>query len=66
MIQRLAPALEHDGFQVPVDYADELRSYQVEIGDAGHAKFGAPAGAHDDRVISLALVWWSMTSGWVI
>ena len=66
LIQRLASALEHDGFQVPTDYADELRSYQVEIGDAGHAKFGAPAGAHDDRVISLALAWWSMTSGWVI
>ena len=66
LIQRLASALEHDGFQAPVDYADELRSYQVEIGDAGHAKFGAPAGAHDDRVISLALAWWSMTSGWVI
>ena len=29
LIQRLASALEHDGFQVPVDYADELRSIRL-------------------------------------
>jgi len=66
LIQRLAAAIEHDGFLVPVEYADELRSYQVSVGESGHAKFGAPDGAHDDRVISLALSLWAITSGWVI
>lgn len=61
LIQKLAGALEHDGFRVPKDYADELRSYQVEMGSGGHPKFGAPVGMHDDRVISLALCWWAMT-----
>jgi hypothetical protein len=62
LIQALANALEHDGFQVPRDYADELRSYEVELSMAGHPKFSAPSGQHDDRVISLALCWWAMTS----
>ena len=66
LIQRLAAAIEHDGFLVPAEYADELRSYQVSVGESGHAKFGAPDGAHDDRVISLALSLWAITSGWVI
>ncbi len=62
LIQKLAAALEHDGFQVPVDYADELRSYEVELSASGHNHFSAPAGMHDDRVISLALAWWAMTA----
>ena len=66
LIQRLAAAIEHDGFLLPAEYADELRSYQVSVGESGHAKFGAPEGAHDDRVISLALSLWAITSGWVI
>lgn len=67
LIQKLASGLEHDGFQVPRDYADELRSYEVETMASGHTKFSAPDGAHDDRVISLALAYWAMTSaGWLI
>ena len=62
LIQRLASALEHDGYQVPRDYADELRSYEVETMAGGHPRFSAPDGRHDDRVISLALCWWAMTS----
>jgi len=62
LIQSLASGLEHDGFGVPIEYADELRSYQVEYGRSGHPAFGAPDGQHDDRVISLALAWWAMTS----
>lgn len=60
LILKLANALEHDGLKVPVEYADELRSYQVEV-SATNPKFGAPEGQHDDRVISLALCWWAMT-----
>lgn len=63
LIQKLASGLEHDGFLVPAEYADELKSYEVMTSDSGHAKFSAPAGYHDDRVISLALAWWSITSG---
>ena len=62
LIQRLASALEHDGYQVPRDYADELRSYEVETMAGGHPRFSAPDGRHDDRVISLALCWWAMTA----
>jgi hypothetical protein len=57
LIQGLASAIEHHGFQIPADYADEMRSYQVEITSSGHPKFEAQAGQHDDRVISLALAW---------
>jgi hypothetical protein len=57
LIQGLAMALEHDGFKVPHEYADELRSYEVETMVSGHPKFSAPSGMHDDRIISLALAW---------
>jgi hypothetical protein len=67
LIQGLATAIEHDGFQIPKDYADELRAYEVETMASGHPKFGAPDGMHDDRVISLALCWRAMTTGsWLI
>jgi len=62
LIQRLAAGLEHDNYLVPVEYADELRSYEVETMASGHPKFSAPSGRHDDRVISLALSWWAITS----
>jgi hypothetical protein len=67
LIQKLAAALEHDGFQAPHDYADELRSYEVETMASGHPKFSAPDGMHDDRVISLALAWWAVANvQWLI
>jgi hypothetical protein len=62
LIQNLAAALEHEGFKVPLEYADELRSFQVSISVAGYAKFSAPNGIHDDRVMSLALAWRAMTA----
>ncbi len=61
LIQALAGALEHDGFTVPADYADELRSYEINVTASGHNQFSAPEGQHDDRVMSLALCWWAMT-----
>ena len=61
LIQGLATALEHEGFQVPADYKDELLAYEVEMSMSGHAKFSAPQGQHDDRVISLALCWYAMS-----
>jgi len=62
LIQKLASGLEHDGFNVPLDYADELKSYEVMQSPSGHAQFSAPPGYHDDRVISLALAWWAITN----
>lgn len=61
LIQRLASAIERGSFRVPVEYADELRSYQVESAANGHLKFSAPVGMHDDRVMSLALAWWAIS-----
>lgn len=63
LIQALASALEHDGFKAPADYADELLSYEVELSASGSPRFSAPTGQHDDRVMSLALCWWSMARG---
>lgn len=62
LIQKLASGLEHDGFLVPRDYADELRSYEVETMASGHPKFSAPSGMNDDRVISCGLSRWAMTA----
>lgn len=62
LIQALASALENGGFLVPLDYADELRSYEVETMASGHPKFSAPPGLHDDRVISLAMAWWAIVN----
>ena len=56
----MANGIQHGGFKVPADYADELRSYQVEV-TSTNPKFNAPSGMHDDRVVSLALCWWAMT-----
>jgi hypothetical protein len=61
LIEGLANALEHHGFKVPVEAADELRAYQVELSTSGHPKFSAPSGLHDDWVIALALCWRAMT-----
>jgi len=62
LIQGLASALEHEGFLVPADYADELRTYEVQMGSGGHPAFSAPTGRNDDRVISLALCWYAMSN----
>lgn len=62
LIQKLATGIEHGGLLVPRDYSDELTSYEVELSTAGNLHFGAPEGAHDDRVISLALAWWAATA----
>jgi hypothetical protein len=65
LIQALASALEHHNFKIPSGFASEFMTYQIEVTTAGHPKFGAPEGMHDDRVIGTALCWWGMThEGW--
>jgi hypothetical protein len=61
LIQDLASAIV-GGFKVPSSYADELLSYQVEVMADSYQKFNAPAGMHDDRVISLALAYRAITN----
>lgn len=62
LIQRLATVIEKKEIKAPVEYADELRAYEVTI-TTTNPKFSAPDGQHDDRVISLALANWAATSG---
>lgn len=57
LIEGLARALAFDGYKVPAAAADELRSYEIELGSNGHPRFGAIKGGHDDWVIALALAW---------
>jgi hypothetical protein len=57
LIEALALALERNEIKVPVEFADELRAFEIETRPQGAPKFGAPEGAHDDMVISLALAW---------
>jgi len=64
LIQRLASGIEQRQIMIPVEYGDELRMYQVETSLSGHPKFSAPDGQHDDRVISLALAWWAISTTW--
>lgn len=66
LIQGLSTAIEHHGFKVPKEAADELRSYDVQLSTSGHPQFSAPDGSHDDWVIMLALAWHAISSvGWL-
>jgi phage FluMu gp28-like protein len=42
----------------------ELQAYEQEQLPAGKFRFSAPAGLHDDCVISLAIAWHSIAGGW--
>ena len=62
LIMALALGLDKQELKAPREYADELRAYEVEV-TTTNPKFSAPSGQHDDRVISLALAWWSALNG---
>ena len=61
LIEGLNSAFTQHGFQVPREFANELRAYEI-ISNSGRTKFGAPTGMHDDTVISCALAWRALTS----
>ena len=61
LILGLALAMQKKEVQLPREYADELRAYEVEM-TAANPKFSAPSGQHDDRVIAAALAWWNATN----
>ena len=58
LITRLALALQKKELQLPAEYADEMRVFEVEV-TATNPKFSAPKNQHDDRVISAALAWYN-------
>jgi hypothetical protein len=59
LVESLVLAIERGELRIPTDYADELESYEIEVGDSGRPRYGSPEGQHDDRVISLALAWYA-------
>jgi len=62
LIEGLGLALETNAITIPLDYMEELRAFEVETRRDGYPRYGAPAGMHDDRVISLALAWRACTA----
>ena len=64
LIDSLAMQLEQGLITLPrpelaPELIDELESFEYSVSDSGHVRSGAPAGQHDDAVISLALAAWS-------
>ena len=64
LIEQLAIAIEQRKITFPNhDYfVQELLNYEYSITDAGRIQYSAPAGKHDDCVISLALAVWGIRS----
>lgn len=62
LIEGLNNAFVMRGFKVPKEFEDELSAYEI-ISTSGLTRFSAPAGLHDDTVISLALCNHAMTTG---
>jgi len=60
LIESLSLALERGQVRAPCEYAGELRAYEMTRNEhTGRPRYGAPAGLHDDRVMSLALAWYA-------
>jgi hypothetical protein len=62
-IESLASAFEQGNIKILNDAIaiGELESYESERLGSGAVKYGAPAGMHDDTVMSLALAWHGIT-----
>lgn len=62
LIQKLSIFIEQKDISIPNDpgLLDELESFGYQMTDSGNITYGAPSGAHDDRVISLALAVWAL------
>jgi len=55
LIRQLVLAIEKAEIKIPTEYIGELQAYTATIDNNGRAKYSAPNGLFDDRVISLAL-----------
>jgi len=64
IIEGLALALERGEIRIPNDpvIIGELQAYEQERLPGGTFRYGAPAGVHDDIVMSLALAWHGTTN----
>jgi len=62
IINKLALDIETKNIFIPSEEVliDELESFAYEISPSGRYRYGAPAGYHDDCVISLALANWAL------
>lgn len=66
VIEDLAAAFDNSELSIPVTYPQlyaELQAYEVGRTASGLASYSAPAGMHDDCVMSLALAWSASKSG---
>lgn len=65
IIESLVLAFERGEIQVPPDEVliNELQAYEMERLPSGRTRYQAPAGLHDDCVMSLALAWYAKLSG---
>lgn len=64
LLNNLAMLLEQDKIQIPNDpgLITELEAFQYSLSPLGKIKVGVPEGMHDDRVFSLALAVWGVSS----
>lgn len=63
MLHKLAVWIQRGVLEIPESLAvlvNEMRAFQATRTEAGNWKYEAPAGQHDDCVISLALAVWGM------
>ena len=63
IIQGLALAFERGTIRIPDDpvLIGELQAFEGKMTPSGMMKYGAPAGEHDDTVMSLAIAWAALT-----
>lgn len=59
VVEELALAFERKQIRLPPDagLVDELEAFESQRLPSGLTRYSAPAGMHDDRVMSLALAW---------
>jgi hypothetical protein len=63
LIENLVIILEEKKIKIPHDpnLIDQLEAYEAQLNDrTGSVSYNAPAGLHDDAVISLALACWNL------
>jgi phage terminase large subunit-like protein len=63
IIEALSVAFENDAIAIEndVNLVAELRAFKSERLPSGLVRYSAPSGMHDDRVMSLALAWYTVT-----
>jgi len=67
-VEALALAIERGDLRVLPDpiLVGELQAFEAKRLPSGMLRYEAPDGMHDDTVISLALAWYGVGTGWLI